>query len=70
MTLTPAEISAFLAIETHRHPLVAERRELVVRGLVEGKTHSEIAAELNVSRHTVVSDANVMRKRLRKGERK
>lgn len=71
MTLTPAEISAFLATPVHANrDAVLERRELAVRMKLEGHTNEQIAKELGVKKSTVISDLSVMRKLLSKRRKK
>lgn len=68
MSLTPAEITAFLSAPFARDSAL-ERRELVVRLRGKGHTYAQIALELEVSIHTVRSDVSIMRKRLSEQKR-
>lgn len=63
MTLTQAEVTAFLSVPD-KQGSAQERRELVVRLRGRGHTYAQIALELEVSVHTVRSDCSIMRKRL------
>lgn len=69
MTLTEREIAEFMAIEVRpREARAAERREFVVKMVVQGHTREAIAEALGVSKATISQDISVMRKRL-KGEK-